>query len=612
MTRGCFVLGVALVVAGPAAALAQPVGSEFQVNVYTTTGQFDPVISSTPDGRFVVVWESSGQDGDATGIFGRRYDAKGNSLGSEFRVNTYTTNYQLFPSVASAVDGSFVVAWASYVTPITTGVFGQRYDSLGNPTGSEFAISSATPYVQHFPSVASVGSGFVVAWRDLDAYAQGVSARRLDASGTPLGLDFRVNTTTLSDQNHPSVAGAADGTFVVVWQSKFQDGSDFGVFGRRFDAAGNPVSAEFRVNTYTTGFQGEAHVAEAPDGRFVVVWSSTQDGSGYGVFGRRYNAAGVAQGSEFEVNAFTSGPQDVRSVSMAADGTFVVVWSSTQGGAGNQPTVRRFDASGAPLAAEFLANQFTQGTVQMYAGVASGANGRFVVAWNNFAQDGDGLGIFGRRFGAPDSIFANGFESGNLSAWTSSSTDGGNLAVTAGSALNGTSMGLRALVNDTNSLFVEDDTPASETRYRARFYFDPNGFDPGEADGHLRVRLLLAQDDLNQRLITIVLKRSSGQYSVEGRVRLNDGNRVDTPFFNITNAPHSIEFDWQRAGSVETADGTFELFIDGVSVATLSGLDDGGSAVEYVRMGVFSVKTAAAGTLFFDQFVSRRRTLIGP
>ena len=613
MTRGCFVLGLTMLVVGPVAAVAQPVGTEFQVNVYTTTSQFLPAIASTPDGRFVIVWESSGQDGSSTGIFGRRWDSRGNPLGSEFRVNTYTTNYQLFPTVAAGADGSFIVAWASYTSVATTSVMGQRYDALGNPVGSEFGISSAvSSNVQHFPSAAATGTGFVIAWRDLDAYAEGVFARRFDASGAPVGSDFQVNTTTLSNQNHPSVGGAADGSFVVVWKSKFQDGDDYGIFGRRFDAAGSPLGGEFRVNTYTTGKQVEPHVAEAPDGRFVVIWSGDTDGSGYGVFGRRYDAAGVAQGSQFQINVFTSGAQNARSVSAAADGTFVVVWSSTQGGAGNQPTFRRFDASGTPLGSEAVANSYPQGVVQQYAAVASGANGRFVVVWNSFTQDGDGLGLFGKRFGAPDAIFNNGFESGDLSAWTSSSTDGGNLAVTAGSALKGTTMGLRALVNDTNSLFVEDDTPASETRYRARFYFDPNDFDPGEADGHLRVRLLLAQDNLNQRLVTIVLKRSSGQYSVEGRVRLNDGNRVDTPFFNITNAPHSIEFDWQRAGSVETSDGTFELFIDGVSVATLSGLDDGGSAVEYVRMGVFSVKTGAAGTLFFDQFVSRRRTLIGP
>jgi hypothetical protein len=42
---------------------------------------------------------------------------------------------------------------------------------------------------------------------------------------------------------------------VVVWESYVEDGSEFGVFGRRFDAAGNGLGQAFQVNTYTTGPQ---------------------------------------------------------------------------------------------------------------------------------------------------------------------------------------------------------------------------------------------------------------------------------------------------------------------------------------------------------------------
>jgi hypothetical protein len=56
---------------------------------------------------------------------------------------------------------------------------------------------------------------------------------------------------------------------------------------------------------------------------------------------------------------------------------------------------------------------------------------------------------------------------------------------------------------------------------------------------------------------------------------------------------------------------SFELFIDGVSKQTLSGLDNDVSAIRFVRMGALSVKTGAAGTLFFDEFEARRLQLIG-
>src|SRR5262245_5653152 len=75
--------------------VAQPVGSEFQVNTYTTSAQRTTRgrhVAVHPAGNFVVVWTGYGQDGSGSGIFAQRYDSDGDALGAEFRVNTYTTN----------------------------------------------------------------------------------------------------------------------------------------------------------------------------------------------------------------------------------------------------------------------------------------------------------------------------------------------------------------------------------------------------------------------------------------------------------------------------------------------------------------------------------------
>ena len=63
------------------------------------------------------------------------------------------------------------------------------------------------------------------------------------------------------------------------------------------------------VNTFTTSNQNNPAVAIDADGDFVVTWqSSDQDGDGNGIYAQRYNASGVAQGSEFLVNTFTTSP----------------------------------------------------------------------------------------------------------------------------------------------------------------------------------------------------------------------------------------------------------------------------------------------------------------
>ena len=47
------------------------------------------------------------------------------------------------------------------------------------------------------------------------------------------------------------------------------------------------------------------------------------------------------------------------------------------------------------------------------------------------------------------------------------------MSVGASAALAG-AQGMQALINDTTMLYVTDESPSAEPRYRARFYFDPN------------------------------------------------------------------------------------------------------------------------------------------
>ena len=81
-----------------------------------------------------------------------------------------------------------------------------------------------------------------------------------------------------------------------------------------------------------------------------------------------------------------------------------------------------------------------------------------------------------------DVIFADGFESGNFSAWSAVVDAESDLSVSPGAALVGSS-GMAALIDNTTGMYVQDDTPASEASYRARFYFDPNSITM--ADGNL-------------------------------------------------------------------------------------------------------------------------------
>jgi hypothetical protein len=99
-----------------------------------------------------------------------------------------------------------------------------------------------------------------------------------------------VNEYTTSFQSEPSVRAEADGDFVVAWYSYAQDGSEAGVFARRFSSAGVAVTSELQVNTYTPGHQ-LVPVVSGAGGAFVVIWldNAHHDGSNHGVFAQRFS-----------------------------------------------------------------------------------------------------------------------------------------------------------------------------------------------------------------------------------------------------------------------------------------------------------------------------------
>jgi hypothetical protein len=307
-------------------------------------------------------------------------------LGPEFRVNTYTGYGQRQSAVAADASGAFLVVWAGSPNFLNTFVYGQRYSSTGTPLGGEFRVSAGTGK-EYYPSVAPLSpGGFVVVW---DRSNGDVFGQRFDASGAPLGTEFRVNTYTMDQQRLASVASNAAGEFVVVWESRYQDGSQVGVFGQRFASSGAKAGPEFHVNTYTTNNQQSASVAYTSGGEFVVVWDSTfQDDplstSILDVYAQLFGSSGAPLGGEFRVNTYTTEQQRNARVASDSSGNFVVVWQGQgQGDSGFGVFARRFASSGAPLGGDLPINVTTAGA-QTHPSVASDGAGNLVVAWASY------------------------------------------------------------------------------------------------------------------------------------------------------------------------------------------------------------------------------------
>ena len=206
-------------------------------------------------------------------------------------------------------------------------------------------------------------------------------------------------------------------------------------------------------------------------------------------------------------------------------------------------------------------------------------------------------------------IFADGFESGNLSAWTSNTNDAGDLSASAAAALVG-SQGLQAVIDDTNTIYVTDDTPNAEPRYRTRFYFDPNSITMASGDAHFIFKGFMGS---GTDVLQVEFRNSAGAYQIRGKI-LNDASAfVVTNWFTISDAPHAIEVDWRAATGVGANNGGLTLWIDGVQQQDLTGVDNDTLRIDRVRLGALAgMDAGTSGTYFFDAFESRRQTFIGP
>lgn len=108
-------------------ASGDPLGPAFPVTGEPSVEVGDPSVHHGPSGEFVVTWQSAGSQGgdsDGSSVQARRFAPDGTPLGSQFQVNTYTTGNQTEPRAATLASGDLVVVWAS------AGSFGSDTDGL--------------------------------------------------------------------------------------------------------------------------------------------------------------------------------------------------------------------------------------------------------------------------------------------------------------------------------------------------------------------------------------------------------------------------------------------------------------------------------------------------
>jgi len=350
------------------------------------------------DSGFVIAWYDDRYNSNGYyDIFCQRYDVDGDTLGSNFMVNSDSgTSDQWDAATAMDASGNSVVVWydlrSDDGTWNTIDIYAQRYDSLGNPLGTNFVINDtlvATRYV-YDPKVAFLpGGGLVVTWYDYrnSGSSWDIYAQLFDSSGTAVGGNFLVNDDGGSnDQYCPDVA-AGDSGFMITWYDYRNSNAD--IYAQRYDTLGMPVSGNFRVDN-GGNYQSSPHIATNGNG-YVIAWEDSRIGSYYQIYAQRFDVNGDTLGGNFLVGDGDNteyGP----SVAMGDSG-FVIAWYDYRyDGSYTDIYAQQYKLNGDTIGGNFIVNDDPQGVVYHYnpSVAMSPDEHNVVIAWEDYRNDPSG------------------------------------------------------------------------------------------------------------------------------------------------------------------------------------------------------------------------------
>ncbi len=272
----------------------------------------------------------------------------------------------------------------------------------------ELRANTFTGNLQERSALAVDRSGnLLAAWasRRQEAGTYGVFAQRFDPLGRPLGTEIHVNQFLPSAQSFPALAYDGGGSAWIVWQSAGQDGSGSGVFLRRFgmvEGVFAPLGDEQRVNATTAGDQFQPSVLCGREGGALIAWSSVNDRSEARIVARLFRADGSPASAEFQLSAESArGWDHLPSIAHARRDDFVVAWAHTT--RDHHPgaiMARLVDRGTGPSGEPFTISDPLDTREQIEPSIAGGPKGELVCAWMRSRSVADGYEVVARRLGA--------------------------------------------------------------------------------------------------------------------------------------------------------------------------------------------------------------------
>jgi hypothetical protein len=156
-----------------------------------------------------------------------------------------------------------MVAWSGRdMINVTNGwdVYARLFSSAG-VGGTTVRLNTYLQGNQYAPRISAIGLDYLAVWTSLgqDGSREGVYGQVVHNDGSLVGGEFRVNTTTVSQQMQPVVTSDGVDQFIAVWTSYTGSPGSFDLFAQRYlnvSAILQPMAAPFVYAPFTVNGSG--------------------------------------------------------------------------------------------------------------------------------------------------------------------------------------------------------------------------------------------------------------------------------------------------------------------------------------------------------------------
>lgn len=257
---------------------------------------------------------------------------------------------------------------------------------------------------QNHPSIAVAGDGsFVIAWLDFRSASSDIFLQRFGADGNQIGSNVKVNSDlTDAYQFEPSLAVDLSGLYSIVWKDYRAYGYPFSpdIYFQRYDSSVTGIGSNVNITTEIPDSSRETpDLALYQWGGGVIVWADYRNNN-WDIYGQIISSNGSRIGANFKINDdIVNAQQHAPRVTVSEEGWFAVAWYDNRRG-DNDIYIQRFDTLANKLGGNLLVSQDTTESKQAFPDIAADGAGHFTVVWvdwqnGNYPSNPD---IFARKF----------------------------------------------------------------------------------------------------------------------------------------------------------------------------------------------------------------------